>query len=329
MEDNNSISDIFIAKTANETVESAKEITNPRKFWGSFWFENEVSCLYADSNLGKSILAVQIGNHVASILDKSETVLYYDFELSGKQFGLRYTDLDSHEIFKFNDNFIRVELDSDKIKTICSDDNLDICDVIINGIDNNINKYNSKAIIIDNISWLTNMRLTGKIASSLMIKLCSLKKKYGISILVLAHTPKRNIGKPIHQNNLSGSKAFTNFFDSMFAIGRSLNDEKLKYIKQIKVRNGEFKYGESHVQLCRIVKKSAFLKFESCGFDDEKNILSPKYNNVTKNTKTIKKKRNVISSKMSKRLKAIEMSKNMSSVIDEIIKKENEYINSN
>ena len=71
------------------------------------------------------------------------------------------------------------------------------------------------------------------------------------------------------------------------------------------------------------------MKFESCGFDDEKNILSPKYNNVTKNTKTIKKKRNVISSKMSKRLKAIEMSKNMSSVIDEIIKKENEYINSN
>ena len=164
MEDNNSISDIFIAKTANETVESAKEITNPRKFWSSFWFENEVSCLYADSNLGKSILAVQIGNHVASILDKSETVLYYDFELSGKQFGLRYTDLDSHEIFKFNDNFIRVELDSDKIKTICGDDNLDICDVIINGIENNINKYNSKAIIIDNISWLTNMRLTGKIA---------------------------------------------------------------------------------------------------------------------------------------------------------------------
>ena len=38
---------------------------------------------------------------------------------------------------------------------------------------------------------------------------------------------------------------------------------------------------------------------------------------------------NDLSSKMSKRLKAIEMSKNMSSVIDEIIKKENEYINSN
>ena len=71
------------------------------------------------------------------------------------------------------------------------------------------------------------------------------------------------------------------------------------------------------------------MKFESCGFDDEKNILSPKYNKVAKNTKTIKKKRTVISSKMSKRLRAIEMSKNMSSLIDDIIKKENEFINSN
>ena len=177
MESNISLDDIFIAKSANETIKCSKEKKNPKKFWDSFWFENEVSCLYADSNLGKSILAVQIGNHVASLLKKGDTVLYYDFELSEKQFGLRYTDISTNSEFKFNDNFIRVELDSDKVKNVCKEKNLDFCDVIMKGIENNIKKYNSKAIIVDNISWLVNMKLTGTIASTLMMNLCTLKKK--------------------------------------------------------------------------------------------------------------------------------------------------------
>ena len=118
MESNISLDDIFIAKSANETIKCSKEKKNPKKFWDSFWFENEVSCLYADSNLGKSILAVKIGDHVASLLKKGDTVLYYDFELSEKQFGLRYTDTSTNSEFKFNDNFIRVELDSDKVKNV-------------------------------------------------------------------------------------------------------------------------------------------------------------------------------------------------------------------
>ena len=151
MESNISLDDIFIAKSVNETIKCSKEKKNPKKFWDSFWFENEVCCLYADSNLGKSILAVQIGNHVASLLEKGETVLYYDFELSEKQFGLRYTDTSANREFKFNDNRIRVELDSDKVKNVCKEKNLDFCDVITKGIDNNIKKYNSKAIVVDNI----------------------------------------------------------------------------------------------------------------------------------------------------------------------------------
>ena len=121
MESNISLDDIFIAKSVNETIKCSKEKKNPKKFWDSFWFENEVCCLYADSNLGKSILAVQIGNHVASLLEKGNTVLYYDFELSEKQFGLRYTDTSTNSEFKFNDNFIRVELDSDNVKNFFHD----------------------------------------------------------------------------------------------------------------------------------------------------------------------------------------------------------------
>ena len=140
MESNISLDDIFIAKSVNETIKCSKEKKNPKKFWDSFWFENEVCCLYADSNLGKSILAVQIGNHVASLLEKGNTVLYYDFELSEKQFGLRYTDTSTNSEFKFNDNFIRVELDSDNVKNLCKEKNLDFSNVIMKRIENNIKK---------------------------------------------------------------------------------------------------------------------------------------------------------------------------------------------
>ena len=44
--------------------------------------------MFADSNVGKSILAVQIADRIA----RTDNVLYLDFELSEKQFQLRYTN---------------------------------------------------------------------------------------------------------------------------------------------------------------------------------------------------------------------------------------------
>ena len=48
-----SLTDIFSAMTANETIEAAKVQKNPKKLWHEFWIENEVCCLFADTNVGK------------------------------------------------------------------------------------------------------------------------------------------------------------------------------------------------------------------------------------------------------------------------------------
>ena len=270
-----SLEDIFNVMSANETIEKAKEQKNPMKLWNEFWFEDEVCCLFSDANVGKTILAVQIGNSIAEKLKNGDTVLYYDFELSKKQFELGYTDEKSKETFKFNDKFIRVELNTDVVKEYCSANDAAFDDVIISGIEANINKYNSKVIIVDNITWLTNMKNTGTNGAKLMFKLCTLKKKYQISILVLAHTPKRNLAKPITQNCLGGTKAFANFFDAMFAVGKSIVDPSIRYIKQIKVRSGEFKYDTNHVQCCNIQKENSFLGFKVIGYSSEEKLLKP------------------------------------------------------
>lgn len=268
-----SITDIFSAMTANETIEAAKEQKNPKKLYKEFWYENEVCCLLADSNVGKSILAVQISNAIAEKLGKDEAVLYYDFELSKKQFELRYTDEKNKSTFKFSDKFIRVELNTDKVKEYCETTKDSFDEVIMNAIEANIVKYNSKILIVDNLSWLVNMKDTATTAGKLMQKLCTIKKKYGASVLVLSHTPKRNLGSPITQNSLSGSKKLTNFFDAMFAVGMSVKDPSLRYIKQIKVRTGEFKYGADHVDICKIEKSGSFLGFTHLGFSTEEDQL--------------------------------------------------------
>lgn len=267
------LTDIFSAMTANQTIEAAKEQKNPKKLWKEFWIENEVCCLFADANVGKSILAVQISNMVADKLGKDETVLYYDFELSKKQFELRYTDEKNKSTFKFNDKFIRVELDADKVRDYCDETKESFDDVIINAIEANIKKFNSKVIIVDNLSWLVNMKDTATTAGKLMKNLCTLKRKYPISILVLSHTPKRNLGSPLTQNSLSGSKKLTNFFDAMFAVGMSIKNPSTRYIKQIKVRTGEFKYGADHVYLCKIEKSGSFLGFTPIGYSTEETEL--------------------------------------------------------
>ena len=97
-------------KTANRTILEASQKPTPRSLWGCFWYEGELACLFADSNVGKSILAVQIADRIA----QTDNVLYLDFELSEKQFQLRYTN-EHGNLYSFPERLYRVSLDCDSL----------------------------------------------------------------------------------------------------------------------------------------------------------------------------------------------------------------------
>ena len=101
---------VMSIKTANRTILEASQAATPRALWDSFWYEGELSCLFADSNVGKSILAVQIADRIA----RTDNVLYLDFELSEKQFQLRYTD-EHGKPYTFPERLYRVSLDCDAL----------------------------------------------------------------------------------------------------------------------------------------------------------------------------------------------------------------------
>jgi len=107
-------------RTFNQIMKIAKEQPIPQMLFGKFWFEGELCILFSDSNAGKSILAVQIGNSICSgksmepfaLETEGQTVLYCDFELGPKQLEARYTqNWDQH--YQFADNFYRADLNPD------------------------------------------------------------------------------------------------------------------------------------------------------------------------------------------------------------------------
>ncbi len=267
---------ILKVKTANKWIEEAKRRPIPRMLFDQFWFENELCILFADTNLGKSILAVQIADSISSGLkipgfhleSIAQPVLYFDFELSDKQFENRYSK-DFKDHYVFDTKLTRVEINPDF--EVQGDSSFE--ELLNQSIEKAILKTGSKVLIIDNLTYLKNDTERAVMASPLMKQLKALKNKYGLSILALAHTPKRDLSKPITRNDLSGSKMLMNFVDSCFAIGESKKDKNIRYIKQIKVRQNEFLFDSENVCACEINKLYNFLQFTFLQFESEREHL--------------------------------------------------------
>jgi RecA-family ATPase len=266
--------DAFIIKPATDWLQSASDVPDAvAMLFGDFWYRGELCIMFADTNVGKSILAVQIGDSLSrgkaipgfDAALRPEKVLYFDFELSTAQFKKRYSDT-MHGDYQFNPNFARLVFnpEANGAQKFAS-----YADYLNNAIENVIITTGARILIIDNITCLRSGTEAAASAVSLMSKLQAIKHQYGLSILVLAHTPKRNPAKPISRNDLQGSKMLINFADSAFAIGESQTDTGLRYLKQIKQRSGNQVYGADNVRLCRIIKPYNFLHFDFTGREPE------------------------------------------------------------
>jgi archaellum biogenesis ATPase FlaH len=271
-EDSNNL---LLVRSVNQCINDAKSRPIPKMLFSEFWHEEELCILFADTNLGKSILAVQIANSISKgeairgfrLEAQKQVVMYFDFEMSDKQFEKRYS-INYANHFIFDNNFLRIEINPD-----CTDFN-DFEKALFEAIENNIVLYDAKILIIDNLTYLkTQATETAKEALPLMKRLKELKIKHNLSILALAHTPKRNLIYPITKNDLAGSKHLSNFADSIFAIGESCKDKSLRYLKQLKARATEIIYDSENIIVSEISQPYNFLAFEFVDFSNEREHL--------------------------------------------------------
>lgn len=283
----------FIIKSGETWLQSGADAPQAEMLFGSFWFQDELCILFADTNAGKSILAVQIGNAISrgqavgpfEMNAPAETVLYFDFELSTSQFRKRYAGNSTDGAGAFNQKFLRAVINpsSNKARKFSSYE-----EYISNEIENALISTKAKVLIIDNLTCLRFGTHAASGAFNLVHYLQSIKDTYRLSILVLAHTPKRNQAKPITRDDLLGSKMLINFCDSAFAIGESQLPPPaegcgpLHYLKQIKQRSTHEVYGAANVCLCSIVKHDGFLQFKFDGTAPEAEHLARRHEQYRK-----------------------------------------------
>jgi RecA-family ATPase len=150
---------MFTVMPASRWIEQAKSRPIPKMLFGEFWFEGELCILFADTNLGKSILAVQISNSISrgeqiqgfKLEAVKQPILYFDFELSDKQFENRYSiQFDQH--YSFDNNFIRVEINPNA----AIPEGQTFEDYLNHSLERSIAETGARVLIIDNLTYLKN-----------------------------------------------------------------------------------------------------------------------------------------------------------------------------
>jgi predicted ATP-dependent serine protease len=267
-----------------------------RALFGDFWLEGELSILFSDTGRGKSTLAVQIAESLArgvplapmEAVPPAQRVLYFDFEMSEKQFAARYStdsapsdsatdgvpdgSLRAH--YQFSENFLRAQA-APHDELPCGYKNL--TEFVQHSFTQLLRETEARVVIVDNITFLKGANQNPAAAVQLMKSLKHIKQYYGISILVLAHTPKRAFTAPLSINDLQGSNMLSNFADNVFALGGSSQDQDLRYLKHIKQRSTGVKYDASNIILFRLAKNDCFLEFEFAGYGREREHLEWHY----------------------------------------------------
>jgi KaiC/GvpD/RAD55 family RecA-like ATPase len=268
---------LFLYRPVAKWIAESKGEPIPKMLFSEFWHEGELCILFSDTNLGKSVLAIQIGDSITrgkpipgfKMEAQPQKVMYFDFEMSKKQLEVRYA-ANYADHFEFHPDFYRAVIDPD---FDMPEDAAGYERYLAESLEASVEASGAKVLIIDNLTYLRNETEKAHSALPLMKQLKRLKSKYRLSILALAHTPKRDKSKPITRNDLHGSKMLINFCDSAFAIGENPKDKDVRYLKQIKQRNTGEMYGSENVCVCVVNKPHNFLQYEFTGFGNERQHL--------------------------------------------------------
>lgn len=247
---------------------------------GGLWNRGEVAFFYGPSGTGKSVGTMQMADAISKGVDfipdilpnecGPQRVLYLDFELTSRNIYERYTNLETGKSYQFDDeNLKRVTINPDFL-----DFDQGMEKLTQSEIERHILDFKPHVLIVDNITFLTSESASdNNIAIRLMKRLLAYKRKYDMSLLVLAHTIKGiNKFMMLEKRHMAGAAQLDQFADAMFGIKSSAIDSELKYLKQFKDRNQPMTLNEDNVMVLEMRKGGAdynFLSFKFNQFDRE------------------------------------------------------------
>ncbi|CAN5378139.1 hypothetical protein BH10ACI2_BH10ACI2_10040 [soil metagenome] len=274
---------LFVMKKVNDWCRLAKDRPVPGALFDEFWRESELALMFADGGLGKSLLAMQIAESICrgtsiaplTMTAARQKVLYFDLDLTDRQLASRYspeTDCE-HAIddpYEFSDDLIRLEVDVNRPSGALTGE------AFAAAIEPYVIETGARVVIIDNITLLKRASNGSRDEVPLMKELNRLKRKYGLSVLVLATTSRRHGSRPLAIADLRSSRHIANYADTVFAIGRSLIDDSVRFIKHLRSKGDEPLYDATYMPLFRQEWLGPnFLGSAFFGFGDETDQLYP------------------------------------------------------
>lgn len=275
--DEEKIAGMLRVQTANHVIQKSANEPDPLQLYPYLIVENELTILFADTGVGKSIFVVQIGVNIAS---SGHRVLFVDLELSAKQFEKRYRGEDG-QLFNFPDTFFRA--DFTPFCKIPKDTSFEA--FFMDSLNRAVDSCNASVIIIDNLTRLVSGDTdNAKAAIPILTALYKLKTEKQKTLIVVEHNKKSDPTRPISLNDLQGSKMKANFSDAVFTIGKSNNGHKIRYLKQLKVRTAEAMYHTDNVANYELDLRNGFLGFHFLGYGSE-------YEHLRKDKENVKKER--------------------------------------
>lgn len=275
-----STNDPFILRNGNERMQAAKLIEIPNRLMGDFLFEQTVVMLFAETGVGKTLLAFQLANAISrgkSILGLEnqsgpQTVLYVDMENGEKVFQSRYSESrklngkeEWYNEFDWDERCNFLDLTDPEKYEVPKKDAIRWWFELIKY---KAEECGAKVIFIDNLFSIINEGgvESTKEAAPILKELLGLKKSKGWTVIVVHHTPKVESKKPITRNDLAGSSNLSNLVDGVIGIGKSVyeKDPHSRYIIQVKpTRLSPIKYGSNNVITCRTAQiEPNFIGFE-------------------------------------------------------------------
>lgn len=239
----------------NLYMEKGRQMDAPKELIHLIVVEHEVTFLFGDTGIGKTILAMQMACEMARL---GKRVLYVNFELSQQQWAQRYPN------YQFPDTLYIANIDYTKMHDVTEQS------MILDEIQRRALELDIEVVIIDNFTNLCINSKEGSEAGNIMLQLMSLRMTHNWTMLILAHVPKRKPGDPLTLNDLAGSKILSNIADNVIGLNKSKKDKDMRYIIQLKYRSFPIELDYKNVQELHLTTSDNWLHFEYGGYDEER-----------------------------------------------------------
>lgn len=246
----------------NDAIERASLEPDPVDLYHKLIWQGQIHFLFGDTGLGKTIFAYQVAEAIAI----SQPVIYLDCEMTEKMIEKRYKSEDGHH-HVFPDDLYRVEIRPDT----ATSENFE--SEILESLEAIAKETKAKVVFVDNLTYILNDSEKGVKASTFMKEIKNLRDKNGWTVVIIAHTAKRNLYVPITENDMAGSKRLLNFVDMAISLSASSKDFNLRYVKQIKCRTAEKTYHENNVLILGIEHGEDGLRMYESGTAKEREHL--------------------------------------------------------